>query len=203
MKCKRCDKEVQELTPGGFCSRSCSNKRIHSEETKNKIRKTLLSKGNLLSENGKKGSKSLWSNPEYRARFDTRVHILGFDNISVGAKRLWIIKEQQGRCNRCGISEWNSSPITLEMDHIDGNSKNNERTNLECLCPNCHSQTPTWRGKNVKGRPKSCWINNGEKELLILVDELDQWIQRGYIKGRFISWKRSSQSGRAIEAPLS
>jgi len=65
-------------------------------------------------------------------------------------------------CNMCGITKWNNSDIILELDHIDGDSKNNELTNLRLLCPNCHSQTPTWRGRN---------INNGkakvsDKELL-------------------------------------
>lgn len=184
------------LTPSGFCSRSCANTRTHSEETKKKIAKSLLNKGTLLSENGKKGAKAMWAKPESRARFDTRVSILGFDGISLGAKRLWIIREQEGKCNKCGISEWNSEPITLEMDHIDGNNKNNSRSNLECICPNCHSQTPTWRGKNVKGRPQSCWITNNEEEQLILVSELEDWLSKGYTKGRFKSWIKRSQSGR-------
>ena len=39
-------------------------------------------------------------------------------------------------------------PIVLELEHIDGNHSNNERENLEAICPNCHSQTDTWRGRN-------------------------------------------------------
>ena len=35
------------------------------------------------------------------------------------------------------------------MDHIDGNNQNNKRENLEAICPNCHSQTLTWRGRNI------------------------------------------------------
>ena len=36
----------------------------------------------------------------------------------------------------------------LELEHKDGNNKNNSRENLEALCPNCHSQTEFWRGRN-------------------------------------------------------
>lgn len=50
----------------------------------------------------------------------------------------------------CGISSWMGKPIVLELDHIDGNRTNNEETNLKLLCPNCHSQTPTWRGRKLK-----------------------------------------------------
>lgn len=47
----------------------------------------------------------------------------------------------------CGLTEWLGEKITLELDHIDGNRKNNNLTNLRLLCPNCHSQTKTWRGR--------------------------------------------------------
>jgi hypothetical protein len=54
------------------------------------------------------------------------------------------------KCNKCGGVEWLGQPIPLELDHRDGNSKNNNLENLELLCPNCHAQTPTYRGKNRK-----------------------------------------------------
>lgn len=53
-------------------------------------------------------------------------------------------------CETCGISTHNDLPITLEIDHIDGNWKNNERENLRYVCPNCHSQAPTSHRKNMK-----------------------------------------------------
>lgn len=51
-------------------------------------------------------------------------------------------------CERCGITEWNNEKLVLELDHIDGVSNNNRVDNLRFLCPNCHSQTPTFRGRN-------------------------------------------------------
>lgn len=53
-------------------------------------------------------------------------------------------------CNFCGLSEWNGKEISLELDHIDGNSRNHLLANLRWLCPNCHSQTDTFRSKNRK-----------------------------------------------------
>ena len=52
-------------------------------------------------------------------------------------------------CTSCGIGdEWNGNPITLQLDHIDGNRFDHSLDNLRLLCPNCHSQTDTWCGRN-------------------------------------------------------
>ncbi len=52
---------------------------------------------------------------------------------------------------KCGITNvWEGSPIQLELDHVNGNCKDNRICNLRFLCPNCHSQTDTHRGKNNK-----------------------------------------------------
>jgi len=58
-----------------------------------------------------------------------------------------VLLEQDGKCAICGISDWLGAPLSLQLDHIDGNNKNNRRDNLRCLCPNCHTQTPTWGSK--------------------------------------------------------
>jgi 5-methylcytosine-specific restriction endonuclease McrA len=52
------------------------------------------------------------------------------------------------RCNNCELTDWLGNSIPLELEHIDGNSSNNKLENLELLCPNCHSLTDTYRGKN-------------------------------------------------------
>lgn len=52
------------------------------------------------------------------------------------------------QCEKCGLSEWNNEPITLELHHINGNHNDNHLENLQILCPNCHSQTVSFVGKN-------------------------------------------------------
>jgi 5-methylcytosine-specific restriction endonuclease McrA len=51
-------------------------------------------------------------------------------------------------CSVCGIDKWCEKDIVLEVEHKDGNSNNNAIENLCLLCPNCHSQTSTYKGKN-------------------------------------------------------
>jgi hypothetical protein len=65
-------------------------------------------------------------------------------------KRLMTEKLKNHKCERCGIIEWMNKPISLELDHIDGNKHNHLLSNLRLLCPNCHSQTETYRSKNRK-----------------------------------------------------
>ena len=57
-------------------------------------------------------------------------------------------------CECCGISEWNSKPITLQVDHINGLATNNNIENLRLICPNCHSQSSTFGGRN-KGQGRA------------------------------------------------
>lgn len=53
------------------------------------------------------------------------------------------------KCQQCGCDgHWQDGIIALEIDHIDGDNTNNEKTNLRYLCPNCHALTETYRGRN-------------------------------------------------------
>lgn len=84
--------------------------------------------------------------------------------------RIKILNEKifEYKCNNCGINEWNNKKLTLEIEHKDGDNWNNKKENLELLCPNCHSQTPTYRKrKNIKPNKK----NYTEEELIIKIKE--------------------------------
>lgn len=62
-----------------------------------------------------------------------------------------LLKENiiENKCIKCGLGDaWQNEPISLQLDHINGDSKDNRLENLRILCPNCHSQTETYAGKN-------------------------------------------------------
>lgn len=52
-------------------------------------------------------------------------------------------------CEHCGLSEWNGQGISLELNHMNGDRFDHRMENLQLLCPNCHAQTETYRGKNM------------------------------------------------------
>jgi Zn finger protein HypA/HybF involved in hydrogenase expression len=75
------------------------------------------------------------------------------------------------KCFECGNDgKWNNKPLSLELEHIDGNRNNNKRENLKWLCPNCHSQTQTYRKNNR---------NKISKKILVSEEDLIYSIKKG------------------------
>lgn len=74
--------------------------------------------------------------------------------------RRYIFEKFNNKCCKCGWNKINpyTKRLPLEVDHIDGNSENNSESNLQLLCPNCHSLTSTYRGANRGFGRNITWI---------------------------------------------
>ena len=53
-------------------------------------------------------------------------------------------------CEICGLKTWRGQEIVFQIHHLDGNHRNHVRSNLQLLCPNCHSQTDTYSNRKRK-----------------------------------------------------
>lgn len=172
---KQCPKCGQEHDlPGKCCSRSCANSRVFSDAAKLKKSIALKGKPTFRSHYDKAAqaakSRHTWLEKYNATSFDK----LGHDN-----KRRRVLEEQKFCCIKCGISEWFSKPISLELEHKDGNNKNNSRENLEGLCPNCHSTTDTWRGRN-KPTKTGLYVVTDEFLIKCLTESIN--IRQGLLK---------------------
>lgn len=160
-QCKQCEASLDYTDrKKTFCSSSCS---ATYNNTRRKTRADLVS---WRCENcGKEHTAAKWRAGKYcdnvcSAAHRSSVRVEQWINEGKDWKAQvpgWVKKYLQEirseGCEICGIVEWNNKPISLECDHIDGDHTNNRPENLRIICPNCHSQTDTYKAKNTgKGR---------------------------------------------------
>lgn len=96
----------------------------------------------------------------------------------------------EDECSKCKLTWWQKQKLNLELDHIDGNNFNNNLLNLRLLCPNCHSQTDTYCGKN-----KNTGKTKVSDEIL-----LDSLLKESNIRRALIEVGLSPKGGNYIRA---
>lgn len=161
--CEFCEKEHDgSYGSGRFCNKQCASAfstKAKRKDINEKVSRSLSGRPSWNNAGFKKGfdrrrhvfteSDQIKSKETNRKRLDDIISEKSFEELGKKVRKRLILEEQEYRCNHCGITDWNNKPIVLELEHKDGNNKNNKRENLECICPNCHSQTDTFRGKNI------------------------------------------------------
>jgi 5-methylcytosine-specific restriction endonuclease McrA len=79
-----------------------------------------------------------------------QAHGIRFEDLkSDKGRKSKLVTERGHCCEVCKLTEWNGQKIPLELDHMDGHPEHSSKENLRLICPNCHAQTSTYRGKNA------------------------------------------------------
>jgi DNA-binding CsgD family transcriptional regulator len=108
-------------------------------------------------------SKATWSDAVRRGDIVPRPHVIPLEKLLVSGRRtsrghlkrrLIGAGLKKNSCERCGITEWNGEPLSMQLHHINGDGVDNRLGNLELLCANCHSQTETYGGRNGRRRKR-------------------------------------------------
>jgi hypothetical protein len=104
-----------------------------------------------------KFSSSAWCKAAQRKAISSRPQLWPIERMLAESKSRCAIKSRllgagllANRCDECGITDWRGSPLSMQLHHRNGLGKDHRLENLAMLCPNCHSQTPTFAARNKK-----------------------------------------------------
>lgn len=170
VKCRICGEEIREQAYGGHVSGHARNGDIKVKEYINckYCGKPLNNKYKTFCDSKcfNKYQKEQWINKWLSGEISGFSATDHWGNIP-DRIRNYLFEKYDNKCSKCGWSEVNqfTGRIPLEVEHIDGDYKNNRPENLTLLCPNCHSLTEHYRGANRGSGRRKTWtpINDGDQ----------------------------------------
>lgn len=152
--CEHCGKVIDySKKKNRFCSHSCAAKKNNLGVIRNKGYQ-----GNLIRPEKDRfclycGNKTVSKYSEFCSIKCYHIFTM-FESVLAGIApsrtiKRYLLHINGNKCSECGISLWNGKDIVMELEHKNGDSSNNSLENVCLLCPNCHSQTPTYKSKNI------------------------------------------------------
>jgi len=133
-----------------FCSKSCLRTYLNYNNSYNDIKNKTKQK----CKNCNKEVSNKYCNYKCQKEYERKIIYTkienGDGNFYISVYKKYLIEKFGEKCMDCG---WNKvHPVTnkvpIQIEHIDGNSTNNNLENLKILCPNCHSLTLTYGALN-------------------------------------------------------
>lgn len=168
MNCLNCGKDTKNKK---FCSRSCA---AILNNTRYPKRSPMLIKEDWCLWCGGNIGKNATKYCTRRCQQDYQYHTwlnkwkLGLENghqsdlAPCDMLRKYLLIKYDNKCSRCG---WNTKnpfidKVILEIEHIDGDCVNNNESNVDLICPNCHSLTSTYKALNRGNGKRNLRIQN-------------------------------------------
>lgn len=155
--CKYCNTKIpwEKRHSNVFCSQTCAAFYNNSQRDKNIILNKCLNCNNDINDIKNKNRKYCCNMCQQDYQYKEKLKLWKENKIKINYNmsniiRRYLFEKYNSKCAKCSWNEKNikTGVSPLEIDHIDGNHKNNLEENLILLCPNCHSLTPTYKNLN-------------------------------------------------------
>lgn len=158
IECKECGEEFKapKLNNRKFCNNSCSASFNNRNVRRNYNPDNYIKNKCKNCDNTIYGKNRKYCNAKCQQEKNWKEKKKEIELGKINSRRIlrkYLLEKEGNKCKICKKNEWNGKEIPLVLDHINGDSYNNNLINLRLICPNCDAQTEFYKGKNIgRGR---------------------------------------------------